>query len=98
MNLKEFKEFYLNNVLDKLSKGNKIVFLTGDFNINLLNYDQGTSINEFRDSLSSHLYLPHILQPTRVRNNSKTLLGNIFLNEISHFLHFRLPTPISHSP
>ena len=39
MNLNEFYKFYLNNLLDKLSKEKKTVFLLGDFNINLLNYD-----------------------------------------------------------
>ena len=34
MNLNEFNEFYLNNLLDQ-----KTVFLVGDFNLNLLNYD-----------------------------------------------------------
>ena len=83
MNLNEFNEFYLNNLLDKLSKENKTVFLLGDFNINFLNYDQDTSSNEFLDSLSSHLLLPHILQPKRVRRNSKTPIDNIFSNAIS---------------
>ena len=61
MNLNEFNGFYLHNLLDKLSKENKTVFLLGDFNINLLNYDQDTSTNEFLDSLSYHLFLPCLL-------------------------------------
>ena len=32
--------------------------------------------NEFLDALSSHGFLPHILQPARVRGNSKTLIDN----------------------
>ena len=47
MNFNEFNKFYLNDILDKLSKENKTVFLLGDFNINLLNFDQDTSTNEF---------------------------------------------------
>ena len=82
MNFREFKESYPHNLVDKLSKENKTVFQLGDFNINLLNYDQDTSTNEFLDSLSSHLFLPHILQPTRVGSNSKTLIDNVFSNAI----------------
>ena len=67
MNLNELDEFYLNNLLDNLSKENKTVFLLGDFNINLLNYAQDTSTDEFLDSLSFHLFLPHILQSSKVR-------------------------------
>ena len=40
MNLNGFNKFYLNNILDKLSKENKTLFLFGGFNISLLNYDQ----------------------------------------------------------
>ena len=50
MNLTDFNKFHQNN-LDKLSKENYTVFLLGDFNINLLNYDQDTSTNKFLDSL-----------------------------------------------
>ena len=57
--------------------------MLGDFNKNLLNYEQDTSTNEFLDSLSCHLFLPHILQPTRVRSNSKTLIDYIFSNAAS---------------
>ena len=40
---------YLRNLLDKLSKENKTVFLFGDFNIDLLKYDQHPSTNKFLD-------------------------------------------------
>ena len=36
--------------------------------------------NEFLDSSSSHFFLPHITQPTRIRDSSKTLIDNIFSN------------------
>ena len=78
MNINEFN--YLNELLHKLSKENKAIFLLGDFNINLLNYDIHPPTNEFLDSLSSHYFLPHILQPSRVTTNSKTLIDNIFSN------------------
>ena len=74
MDLNEFND--INNILDKLSKENKNVFLLRDFNIDLLNYDQHSFTNEFLDSLSSHMLLPHLVQPKRVRNNSKTLIHN----------------------
>ena len=78
MNINEFSDDYLNELLDKLSKENKTMFFLGDFNINLLNYDIHPPTNEFLDSLSSHYFLPHILQPSRVTTNSRTLIDNIF--------------------
>ena len=58
MNINEFDDYYLNELLDKLSKENKTIFLLGDFNINLLNYDIHPPTNGFLDSLSSHHFLP----------------------------------------
>ena len=82
MDINEFNDDYLNELLDKLSKENKTIFLLGDFNINLLNYDIHPPTNEFLDSLSSYYFLPHILQPSRVTTNSKTLIDNTFSNMV----------------
>ena len=54
MNIYEFNDDYLNELLDKLSKENKTIFFLGDFNINLFNYGIHPPTNEFLDSLSSH--------------------------------------------
>ena len=62
MDLNEFNGYYINNILDKLSKRNKTVFVLGYFNIVLLNYDQHLITNQFLDSLSCHMLLPHIEQ------------------------------------
>ena len=65
--------------MGKLSKENKTVFLLGE----LLNYDQYSPTNEFIKSLSSHMLLLHIVQPKGIRNNSKTLIDNIYSNVIT---------------
>ena len=62
MNINEFNDDYPNELLDKLSKENKTVFLLGDFNIKLLNHVINSPAYEFLESLSSHSFLPHILQ------------------------------------
>ena len=80
MNINEFNDDYLNELLDKLSKGNKIIFLLGDFNISLLHYDIHPPTNEFLDFLSSHYFVSHTLQPSRITTNSKTLINNTFSN------------------
>ena len=78
MDLNEFNGYYLNELLHKLSLENKSVILLGDFNVDLMKYDNHHSTSEFLDSLSSHLF-PHIIQPTRISNSSKTLI-DIFSN------------------
>ena len=83
MDLNEFNDYYVNNLWVQLSKENKIIFLLGNFTTGLLNFDQHSLTNEFFDSLSSHKFLPHIVQPTRIRNNSKTLIHNIYSNVIT---------------
>ena len=67
-----------------MSNKNKQVFLLGDFNINLLNYNDHQPTNEFLDSLASNSFVPYILQLTRITSHSKTLTENIFSNRISH--------------
>ena len=83
MDLNEFNDYYVNNLLDKLSKEKDTVFLSGDFDIDLLNYDQHLPTNEFLDNFSSHMLLSHIVQPTRKRNNSKTLIDNTYSHMIT---------------
>ena len=78
--LGEFNDNYSSVLLDKISKENKSVLLIRDFNVDLLKYDEHAPTNEFLDSLSSHMFLPHIVQPTRISNTSKTLIDNIFPN------------------
>ena len=69
---------HLNQIFEKASKEQKQIFLLGDFNINLLNYNVNQLINDFFDSLASNSIIPYILQPTRLMSHSKTLTDNIF--------------------
>ena len=78
----EFNNDYLNEFLNKLSTENKAIFLLDDVIINLLNYDLHPPTNKFLDFLSSHYFIHHILQPSRVTTNSKTVIENIFSNVV----------------
>ena len=69
---------HLNQIFEKASKEQKQIFLLGDFNINLLNYNVNQLINDFFDSLASNSIIPYILQPTRLMSHSKTLIDTIF--------------------
>ena len=71
---------FLNKLLEKVSKEQKSVSLLGDFNINLLNYNDHLLTNEFLDSLASKSVILYILQPTRITDRSETLIDNIFSN------------------
>ena len=54
MDVSDFNKNYLNTLLDKLSKESKQASLLDDFTINLLNYNDHQSANEFLDSLASN--------------------------------------------
>ena len=55
----------------------------GDFNIDLVKYETGTCIGDFYDLLCSFSFRPLILQPTRVTSKTATLIGNIFVNDMT---------------
>ncbi len=71
---------YIDNVLTHATRNQKIVYLMGDFNINLLNEDVHLPTNDFIDILSTHSLYPSITKPTRITSKSATLIDNIFTN------------------
>ena len=71
---------YLQEVLSNPAVSNKQIFLLGDFNFDLLNYDSHTATGEFVNLLLSKQFLPYIVHPTRVSDNSSTIIDNIFAN------------------
>ena len=84
MELSEFNNDYLTNLLDTLSSENKTIVLVGDFNADLLKYDQNSNISDFLDLMYSSLLLPHIFSPTRTTSSSATLIDNIFTNNYNY--------------
>ena len=56
----------------------------GDFNVNLLNHNLHSHINDFINTMISHYLLPHILHPTRVTDHSGTVIDNIFSDNTVH--------------
>ena len=82
MDLTDFNCNYLNKLFENISKEQKSVFVLGDFNVNLLNYNEHNQTNQFLDSLASGSFIPLILQPTRITSHSNTLIDNIFSNVI----------------
>ena len=59
MDLYEFNDIYLNPVLDKLMAENKKIFLTGDFNVDLMKTDTDFNTSNFFDTITSNLIVPH---------------------------------------
>ena len=55
----------------------------GDFNLDLLHYDDRAPTQEFMDSLFSHMFFPLITRPTHITSHSAKLIDNIFTNSLS---------------
>ena len=82
MHPSEFNDIHLKDLLENLSHENKTIVIMGDFNIDLLKYDTEKDSADFLDSMYASFLLPYISTPSRVTPRSKTLIDNIFSNNI----------------
>ena len=64
-------------------KENKLVYIMGDFNVDLLKYDTDNDVQHFVNTLFSNFILPLITRPTRITNATATLLDNIITNQFN---------------
>ena len=78
-NVSLFNE-HLSQLLDDVKPNTHKVYLAGDYNINLLNYNEHSQTSDFVDLMYSSALFPLICKPTRVQNNTATLIDNIFHN------------------
>ena len=81
MELSEFNNSFLTNLLEKISFEKKIIALLGDFNANLMHYDLDRDVSDFLDLMYSNTLLPQITTPSCITSKSATLIDNIFVNE-----------------
>ena len=82
-NIDEFIIF-LNSLTAKISKENKLFYLMGDFNLNLMNHHCHQLTSEFLDIMYSNMFSPLITHPTRITSNTATLIDNIFTNHLDN--------------
>ena len=80
MDLADFNNEFLGPLLQKLDKEEKRKYFLGDFNVDLLKIDNDSNSSSYFDSLTSHLFVPHIIHPTRITSTTKTIIDNIFSN------------------
>ena len=60
----------------------KYCYITGDYNMNILNYDIHAQTTEFVDFFYSNGFFPLINRPTPVMQSTTTLIDNIFTNNL----------------
>ena len=83
-------QFFINKLSNLISNNLKKkydeIILTGDFNFDLLKYDENSSTLNFLNSLTSLSLIPVISKPTRITDNSATLIDNIFILNPINFI------------
>ena len=77
----DFTNKFITPFLDKLSNENKDIMIMGDFNINLITYNDDKNTGNFLDTMFSQSFLPYITTPTRITRNTKTFIDNIYYNK-----------------
>ena len=70
----------LTQFLKKINHENKINFVMGDFNIDLLKDDTDRATHDYLDLIYSYSLIPSIHKPTRITEESATIIDNILTN------------------
>ena len=82
MEVTEFNDVFILNILGKISYGNKEIILMGDFNIDILKYVTNRNSSTFLNNTYENLLLPYIPSPARVTPSLQKLIDNAFSNII----------------
>ena len=77
-------------VIQKINDEDKINFIMCDFNIDLLKDDTDRQTNEYLDLIYSYSLIPSIHKPTRMTEESATIIDNILTNLDSRVIRKRL--------
>ena len=76
----------LNNIYSLLNiKNSDELIICGDFNFDLLNYHNHNGTTDFLNNMNTLSLSPIITKPTRITDNSATLIDNIFLNTPTNY-------------
>lgn len=70
----------ISDILDIINRENKMLLLSGDFNIDLLQYDTHGKTRTFIDNCFASGALPIITKPTRITSHSATLIDHVYCN------------------
>ena len=75
MDINDVNSNYLNKLLGNIYKEQKSIFLLGNSNINLLNYNEHNRTNKLLDSIVSNSFAP-----AKITSHSNTFIDNTFSN------------------
>ena len=73
----------LRKLLSTTTTENKICYVMGDFNLDLLRHEQHAITGEFVELMFSHLLYNMTTKSTRITSNTTSLINNIFTNNVT---------------
>ena len=79
----QFSELF-SNLLANVSGQSDNVYIYGDFNLDVLKVTENKFIANYVDTIFSFGFLQLVLNPTRISNNSATLIDHILTNSVSN--------------
>lgn len=71
-------------ILKVIKTEKKLIYLIGDYNLNLLNSDNHTQTSEFLNIMYMHSLFPIINKTTRITTKTATLIDNIYCNDVTN--------------
>ena len=77
--IKPFKH-YIKQLFSNNAKTNKSIYLAGDLNLNVLDYENNTKVKNFFNMIFQHGLIPVINKPTCVTKKSASAIDHIITN------------------
>ncbi len=71
------------DIMDIINSEGKVSLIMGDFNIDLLKYGHHDKTNDYVENIFSRGFMPLICRPTRVTQNSATLIDHMYSNNLT---------------
>ena len=80
----DFKAFntFLKDIYSISLKSNKLFYATGDFNLNVLDYNKNEKVTKFLNLTFEYGFVPVINKPTQVTKNTATAIDHIITNSL----------------
>ena len=74
------------DILEKINKENKAIYITGDYDIGILKHEEHNETQKFLDIIYENTLIPLITKPPRLTCYSKTQIDNIWTNNFKEYL------------
>ena len=86
---------YFDALLQKLNSNrykNKIKYIVGDFNQDLIKYDNNVDYQNLIDNAHNHGFVQLVSRPTRITEHSATLIDHVYTNNVDSTLSCNILT------